>query len=173
MVSVSPIWVKIGDFGLAKLARDGTAFRTEGGTRDYVAPEVGIDTSRETSEYTNAVDLWAIGCIVHEMLTRLLPFQNFRELSLYCTRPEFPRNYMLLKNISQEVMETVESMLALPPECRITAKEALDSEWLRLEDEGQGGLETEGLADPALLEVPTPSGAEAAKPRDDVYQGTD
>ena len=170
MVSVSPIWVKIGDFGLAKLARDGTAFRTEGGTRDYVAPEVGVDTSRETSEYTNAVDIWAIGCIVHEMLTRVLPFQNFRELSLYCTYPEFPRNYMLLKNISWEGMETVESMLALPPECRITAKEALDSEWLRLEDEGQGGLETEGLAGPALLEVPAPSGVEAAKPRDEVYQ---
>ena len=162
------MWIKIGDFGLAKLARDGTAFRTQAFTSGYFAPEAGISTS-DSSEYTNAVDIWAIGCIIHEMLTQVLPFRNFRELSLYCTRPEFPRNYMLLKNISREGMETVESMLALPPERRITAKEALDSEWLRLEDEGQG-VETEGLAGPALLEVPTPSGGEAAKPCDEVYQ---
>ena len=163
------MWIKIGDFGLAKLARDGTAFRTQAFTSGYFAPEAGIGTS-DSSEYTNAVDIWAMGRIIQEMLTRVLPFQNFRELSLYCTRPEFPRNYMLLKNISQEGMETVESMLALPPEHRITAKEALDSEWLRLEDEGQGGLETGGLGGPALPEVPAPSGGEAAKPCDEVYQ---
>ena len=163
------MWVKIGDFGLAKLVGDGTAFRTEGGTRDYTAPEAGIDTSRETSEYTNAVDIWAIGCIAHEMLTQVLPLRNLIDLSSYCKRREFPRNYMLLKNISREGMETVESMLALPPECRITAKEALDSEWLRLEDEGQG-VETDGMAGPALPEIPAPSRAEAAKPLDEVYQ---
>lgn len=61
MVSESPISVKVGDFKLAKLAGNDTALRTEGGTRSYVAPEVGIATSGETSEYTNAVDVWIIG----------------------------------------------------------------------------------------------------------------
>lgn len=43
---------------------------------------------------------------------------------------------MLSKNISQKGMEIVESMLDLLPVRRTKAKEALDSEWLRLEDEG-------------------------------------
>ena len=128
--------------------RGGTAFRTEGGTRDYVAPEVGLDTSRETSEYTNAVDIWALGCITYEMLTQTLPFRGFRELSSYCSRPELPRDPMLSKNISKKGIEFVERALAYPPECRIAAKEALDLEWLRPEDKEVAGLETENEAIP-------------------------
>ena len=134
MVSTSPIWIKIGDFGLAKLARDGSAFRTEGGTRDYVAPEAGIDTRRETSEYTNAIDIWALGCITHEILTQTLPFRGLGELSSYCLCPKLPRNTLLEKNISKSGIEFVERALAYPPECRITSREALELEWLRPED---------------------------------------
>ena len=128
MVSASPVWVKIGDFGLAKLMRNGTAFRTSAFSPGYSAPEMRIETSGDSSKYTNAVDIWAVECIAHEMLTRLFPFQNFYELSLYCIRREFPRNSMLLKNISRKGMEIVESMLAINPDRRIAAKEALDSE---------------------------------------------
>ena len=69
---------------------------------------------------------------------------------------------MLLKNISLKGIETVENMLVLHPERRIAAKEALDSEWLRLGDEGLEELETEDSAGAALPEVPAPSGAEVA-----------
>ena len=138
---------------MAKLARGGTAFHTEGGTRDYVAPEAGIDTSRETSEYTNAIDIWALGCITHEILTRTLPFRGLRELSLYCSRPQLPRNTLHSKNISKGGIEFVEKALAYPPEYRIAASEALDLEWLRLEDEEVVELGTEeGRTSPALSE---------------------
>ena len=54
-------------------------------------------------------------------------------------------------------------MLALPPERRITAQDALGSGWLQLEGEEQEELETEGdSAGPALPEVPAPSGAGVA-----------
>ena len=119
---------------MAKLARDGTVFRTEGGTRDYVAPEVGIDTRRETSEYTNAIDIWALGCITYEMLTQTLPFQGWRELSVYCSSPKLPRYTMLSKGISKHGIEFVERALAYPPERRITAREALELEWLQSDD---------------------------------------
>ena len=185
MVSTSPVWVKIGDFGLAKLAREGTTLRTEAFSAGYSAPEMGIDTSGDSSEYTNAVDIWALGCITHEVLTQVLPFPSISQLSLYCIRPEFPRNSMLAKNISRKGMEIVESMLAFHPERRIPAKEALDSEWLQLEEEGQDGLEVqedegrewweieeddrqggqgteEHTAGPAISWALTPSGAEVA-----------
>ena len=143
---------------------------------------MGVRTSGDSSEYTNSVDIWAIGCISHEMLTGVLPFPSISDLSLYCIRPEFPRNSMHRKNISRKGMEIVESMLALSPERRVTAKEALDSEWLRLEgegleglgtekdrewlqleDEGQEGPETEErMADRALPGVPAPLGTEVA-----------
>ena len=156
MASESPIWVKIGDFGLAKLAADGTAFRTGGGTPDYIAPEIGIDPDRDTSEYTNAVDIWALGCIAHEMLTQAPPFRGFGELMSYCKRPEPPREPMLSRNISRVGIEFVGRMLAYPPECRIGAKEALNSKWLRLEGEGAEEPETEH-AGQVLPEEPAPS----------------
>ena len=163
MASKSPIRVKIGDFGLAKLARDGTAFRTQGGTRDYVAPEAGIDISSETSEYTNAIDIWALGCITHEMLTQTLPFWGLRELSSYCSHPQLPRNTMHSKNISKGGIEFVERALGYPPERRIKAREALDLEWLRLEDNGMAGLGIEGGRDGQVLpEIPGPSRGEIA-----------
>ena len=77
MVTASPVWVKIGDFGLAKLAGEGTAFRTQAFTVGYLAPETGIATSGDSSEYTNAVDIWAVGCITHEMLTQVFFFKIF------------------------------------------------------------------------------------------------
>ena len=161
--------VKIGDFGLAKMVGDGTAFRTEGGTRSYVAPEMGIDTGGDTSEYTNAVDIWAIGCIAHELLTRFPPFKGFGELMSYCYRPEFPRKTMLSRNISQKGIEFVESTLAYPPERRIAAKEALDSEWLRLEcGEAVGQKRGEN---PAVPEGSTPILPAAIEKRKDDEEG--
>ena len=90
-----------------------------------------VDSSRSTSEYTNAIDIWALGCITHEILTRVLPLQGWNELSSYCSRPELPRNTMASKNISKSGIKFVERALAYPPEHRITAREALDLEWLR------------------------------------------
>ena len=128
--------VRIGDFGLAKLARDGKVFRTEEGTKDYVAPEVRIDTHRETSEYTNAIDIWALGCITHEILTQTLPFRGWQELSAYCSSPQLPVSTMLSKNTSKLGIEFVERALAYSPELRITASEGLGSAWLRSGGDG-------------------------------------
>ena len=135
VVSTSPIWVKIGDFGLWKLARGDSAFRSAAYEPGYSAPEMGGSTSSESSEYTNAVDIWALGCITHEMLTQVVPFPNLVALRSYCIRPEFLREIMLSKHISREGIEAVESMLALLPPKRIVAKEALGLRWLRLEGE--------------------------------------
>ena len=142
MVSESPVWVKIGDFGQGKLARGGTALRTQVYTPGYTAPEMTGMTG-DSSEYKNAVDIWAVGCIAYEMLTGVLLFPNLCALGSYCYRPEFPRKPMLSKNISQKGMEIVESMLDLLLVRRTKAKEALDSEWLRLEDEGPESRSTE------------------------------
>lgn len=62
--------ITIGDFGLArcipeKAADDSLHFTDYIATRWYRSPEVLVKSSR----YTTAMDMWAIGCIVAELLT--------------------------------------------------------------------------------------------------------
>ena len=128
----------------------------------YIAPETGIDTHRETSEYTNAIDIWALGCITHEVLTQALPFRGLGELSSYCSCPKLPRDAMLAKNISKRGIEFVERMLAYPPERRITAREALELEWLQPEEKAVVGMGKEDWAGSVLLEKLSPLDGEVA-----------
>ncbi|CUS11452.1 unnamed protein product, partial [Tuber aestivum] len=70
VVSMSPVWVKLGDFGISKriLAQDTTSFHTRVSTPMYSAPEVlGLDSNSETSDYTNSVDIWSLGCVIYEL----------------------------------------------------------------------------------------------------------
>jgi serine/threonine protein kinase len=124
-------WVKLGDFGLSKRQTDGTALRTQAGTERYMAPELyfyvpGLNT--ETSEYTNAVDIWALGCIVHRIITRAVPFPT--RLSL--------RNYSnssreLLFQVSSPMAEAeafVRKLLTPHPVERPTASAVLEHPWV-------------------------------------------
>lgn len=65
--------VKITDFGLSKIISEHTAVQTICGTLAYVAPEV-LATNRVGS-YTQAVDIWSLGVLLHYMLSKQLPFQ--------------------------------------------------------------------------------------------------
>lgn len=75
--------LKICDFGLARMdvnpakKEDKLAFLTEYvATRWYRAPEIMLSSA----EYSKAIDLWSIGCIVAEMLLRepFLPGTDYR-----------------------------------------------------------------------------------------------
>ena len=69
--------VKICDFGLARIAdpdHDHTGFLTEYvATRWYRAPEVILNAS----EYSKAVDIYSVGCILAELLGRTPLFPGF------------------------------------------------------------------------------------------------
>jgi hypothetical protein len=65
---------KVGDFGLAKLldgAGEQTATGAIVGTPSYMAPEQALGQSRELGP---AVDVWALGAILYELLTGRPPF---------------------------------------------------------------------------------------------------
>lgn len=73
---LSPISIKISDFGISKCSV-GTSLRTGCGTVCYQAPEQQGLLPREMrsgNSYTNAIDLWALGTIVHEILASEIPF---------------------------------------------------------------------------------------------------
>jgi mitogen-activated protein kinase 1/3 len=68
--------LKICDFGLARGFESDTEFKTEYVvTRWYRAPEVILNAS----EYTKAIDVWSVGCILAELLgrTSLFPGENY------------------------------------------------------------------------------------------------
>lgn len=76
LASLDPLKVKLADFGISK-STAGTDLRTRIGTTHYMAPEqLGLLplSLRMGVEYTTAVDMWALGFIVHELLTGQTPF---------------------------------------------------------------------------------------------------
>lgn len=124
------VWLKIGDFGTTKrVPYDGTSLRTETGTLGYVAPEVLGYHDQESSRYTNAVDLWALGCICHRLLTMQPPFENPATMIRYCAGvTKLPIE--TLRREDDEAVAFVKRLLMADPSERYTAKTAYQSSWL-------------------------------------------
>ncbi|XP_070679632.1 mitogen-activated protein kinase 4 isoform X2 [Malus domestica] len=142
--------LKIGDFGLARTTSE-TDFMTEYVvTRWYRAPELLLNCS----EYTAAIDIWSVGCILGEIMTRepLFPGKDYvhqlrliteligspDDASLGFLRsdnarryakqlPQFRRQQFAARfpNMSPGAVDLLEKMLVFDPSRRITVDEAL------------------------------------------------
>ena len=116
------------------LAQSTTTLHTQVSTQLYSAPEVlGLDSSSETSDYTNSVDIWSLGCVIYELLTGTKLFALEGQVSRYffgkCPFPEDT-----LKGLSPPTddigISLLVSMLVIRPEDRPTAAGALSHGWL-------------------------------------------
>ncbi|KAK2407016.1 mitogen-activated protein kinase protein MMK2 [Trifolium repens] len=142
--------LKIGDFGLARTTSE-TDFMTEYVvTRWYRAPELLLNCS----EYTAAIDIWSVGCILGEIVTRqpLFPGRDYvhqlrlvteligspDDASLGFLRSENARRYVRqlpqypkqnfstrFPNMSPGAVDLLEKMLVFDPSKRIKVDEAL------------------------------------------------
>ncbi|KAG0640814.1 kinase-like domain-containing protein [Tuber brumale] len=146
VVSMSPVRVKLGDFGISKRirAQDLTTYHTRLFTRSYAAPEVlGVDPNSETSVYTKAVDIWSLGCVIYELLAGEKLFDPEGPIySYFHGQWSFPEDK--LKNLSPPTddagISLIKSMVSLEPDDRPSAIEALGHTWvtdLRSETNGQ------------------------------------
>jgi len=64
--------VKIGDFGIAKELNNSNEYaKTQAGTMLYMAPEI-----INGEKYNKKVDIWALGCIIHELCTLNFCFES-------------------------------------------------------------------------------------------------
>ena len=133
---MSPVWVKIGDFGVSKRirAQATTTLHTQVSTPLYSAPEVlCLDSNSETSDYTNSVDIWSLGCVVYELLVGTKLFASEFQLSGYFYgKWPFPEDKLqeLSPPTTDIGISLLKSMLVIQPEDRPTAAGALSHGWL-------------------------------------------
>eukprot|EP00927_Polykrikos_kofoidii_P079877 TRINITY_DN76707_c0_g1_i1.p1 TRINITY_DN76707_c0_g1~~TRINITY_DN76707_c0_g1_i1.p1 ORF type:complete len:401 (+),score=78.43 TRINITY_DN76707_c0_g1_i1:115-1317(+) len=145
--------LKICDFGLARVLQNLEKYNTE--TTDYVvtrwyrAPEVVL----AASEYTFAIDMWAIGCILAELITRKALFNglhHFDQIKKIVTLLGFPaeddmtwmsqdaRSFLercphnppvswdtVLPDASESALEVVAALLRFNPSKRANVQDAL------------------------------------------------
>lgn len=106
------------------------AMQTLCGTPFYLAPELVLG-----HQYTEKVDIWAIGCLAFQLLTGHTPFEKSRSFEeLYSKIAgadfQFPSNDTDHPPISEEARSFTTSLLALDPRQRPSAGQALVHPWL-------------------------------------------
>lgn len=113
---------------------DTTAFRTRGGTQAYMAPEVlnYLDSGVSGSDqYTNSVDIWAVGCIIFRLVTGATPFPQGTTLMKYCEdKSLFPFDPLFDSGIKSAALRFIRHLLVTQPQDRPSASLALQHEWI-------------------------------------------
>ncbi|KRX88073.1 Protein kinase C beta type, partial [Trichinella pseudospiralis] len=105
--------VKITDFGMCKdNMLDGVTTKTFCGTPDYIAPEIIL-----YQPYGKAVDWWAFGVLVYEMLAGLPPFDGEDEDELFTAITEHSVPYP--KSMSKEAVHLCKALLNKNPDKRL------------------------------------------------------
>jgi len=120
----SKLRVKVADFGLSNLMRDGDLFCTPCGTINYAAPEV-----ISGQLYAAEVDVWSCGVILFALLCARLPFEDPYIPDLYKKIRE--GIYTFPPHVSAECKQLISSMLAVDPLKRITIAEILEHPWVK------------------------------------------
>jgi serine/threonine protein kinase len=127
MVGDSDTEVKLTDFGHAKKVLQHNSLTTVCGTEGFVAPEI----IEHSPQYDVECDIWSLGVVVYILLGGYRPFRGEGEDCLEKIRYgkyAFHRKYW--SHVSEDAMFLISRMLTVDVTRRITAEEALDSDWI-------------------------------------------
>ncbi|KAJ8438928.1 hypothetical protein Cgig2_033815 [Carnegiea gigantea] len=140
--------VKIADFGLSNIMRDGHFLKTSCGSPNYAAPEVISGKLYAGPE----VDVWSCGVILYALLCGTLPFDDENIPNLF--KKIKGGIYTLPSHLSPGARDLIPRMLVVDPMKRITIPEIRQHAWF------QAHL-------PRYLAVPPPDTTQQAKKIDE------
>ncbi|KAK4833849.1 hypothetical protein QYF36_012316 [Acer negundo] len=140
--------VKIADFGLSNIMRDGHFLKTSCGSPNYAAPEVISGKLYAGPE----VDVWSCGVILYALLCGTLPFDDENIPNLF--KKIKGGIYTLPSHLSPGARDLIPRMLIVDPMKRITIPEIRQHHWF------QAHL-------PRYLAVPPPDTMQQAKKIDE------
>lgn len=109
---------KIGDFGVSGVLKSGSYLSSKSGTFAYMAPEM-----LNSNKYTNAVDVWSLGCIAYEMCELKMPF-NGSDPPMVLIQNISEAKYSPISNkYSQKLRNLIVNMLIVEPHKRVKIDE--------------------------------------------------
>ncbi|KAA8542473.1 hypothetical protein F0562_023391 [Nyssa sinensis] len=117
--------VKIADFGLSNIMRDGHFLKTSCGSPNYAAPEVISGKLYAGPE----VDVWSCGVILYALLCGALPFDDENIPNLY--KKIKAGMYTLPSHLSAGARDLIPRMLLVDPMKRITIPEIRQHHWFK------------------------------------------
>ena len=105
-------YLKITDFGFAKRILPGTRSYTLCGTPEYLAPELVTQ-----SGHGRAVDWWAVGVLIYEMVAGFPPFQQEDRVAMF--RAICSSQYRMPEHFSPQLQDLIRSLLVRIPSRRL------------------------------------------------------
>ncbi|KAF9590781.1 hypothetical protein IFM89_038373 [Coptis chinensis] len=124
--------LKLADFGLATWwIPTGNHLSGLVGSRSYVAPEVLL------GDYSEKVDIWSAGVLLHYLLVGALPFEasSMEELREAHKKKKLNLNSGMWVTISRPARDLVRRMLTWDVSSRLTADEVLSHPWFMFHKE--------------------------------------
>eukprot|EP00656_Telonema_subtile_P011865 TRINITY_DN1591_c0_g1_i1.p1 TRINITY_DN1591_c0_g1~~TRINITY_DN1591_c0_g1_i1.p1 ORF type:complete len:533 (+),score=179.01 TRINITY_DN1591_c0_g1_i1:273-1871(+) len=119
--------VRIADFGLSNMMKDGDFLKTSCGSPDYAAPEVINGDQYAGPE----VDTWSCGVILYALVCGHLPFDDDSIPELF--RKIKQGEYSFPSRLNPDVRHLISQMLQVDPVKRITIAEVMKHKWFLAE----------------------------------------
>jgi serine/threonine protein kinase len=111
--------IKLVDFGNTKNAGADGICHTLLGEAEYLAPEMLASAVNAGAGYSNAVDYWALACVVFEMLVGRTPFSTKSSVSYADMHTHVMKGDIQWRGVSKEAKELLQQMLNPDPSSRI------------------------------------------------------
>ncbi|KAM1180673.1 hypothetical protein ACFX13_020059 [Malus domestica] len=118
--------IKLADFGLAMRISNGQNLTGLAGSPAYVAPEVLL------GKYSEKVDVWSAGVLLHALLVGILPFQGDSLEAVFEAIKNVKLDFHsgIWESISKPARDLIGRMLTRDVSVRITADEVLRHPWI-------------------------------------------